>query len=274
MSAPTGGPLPSLRVGRPSTEARPARRLVLSAAEWTVLADGRLPDAPPGFGPAEIERVDAGAAVAALVERGVITPDAEPVPAVAAQLVVLRRPAVTVRLDVDGRGGARRTWIAVGSGVVVSVLTAVDGGVELSVAPAVRLGEELARAVPDAASVTGAGEESAGSRPPAGRVPWVVLADEPDAHRAADADDLALVQDLERRTAGSLTCLVLGRTGEQVGAGQVSWLATDAGWVGLRPRPDGSPQRMVDLVPVEPADLGTWLAPTLAALLEGSDEQS
>ena len=44
--------------------------------------------------------------------------------------------------------------------------------------------------------------------------------------------------------------------------------------MGLRPRLDGSPRQMVDLVPVQPADLGTWLAPTVAALLEGSDEQS
>jgi hypothetical protein len=55
--------------------------------------------------------------------------------------------------------------------------------------------------------------------------------------------------------------------------GQVAWLATDAGWVGLRPRLDGAPRRMVDLVPVEPADLGTWVAPPVAALLEADDDQ-
>jgi hypothetical protein len=52
----------------------------------------------------------------------------------------------------------------------------------------------------------------------------------------------------------------------------VSWLATDGGWVGLRPLPDGSPRRLVDVVPVQPTDLGTWVAPAVAALLEASDE--
>lgn len=265
-------PLPSLRVGGAGApDAPPARRLVLSAAEWAVLAEGRLPDASSGFAPAPVEPADRAAAVAALVERGVVTPDVEPVPAVAAQLIVLRRPAATVRLDVDGRGGVRRAWFAVGSGVVVGVLTAGEGGVELSLAPAVRLGEELARAVPEAAAVTGA-DPDAGAPPPAGRMPWVLLAGEPNASGPAGDDEVALVQELERRTAGSLTCLVLGRAGEQVGAGQVSWLATGAGWVGLQPHPDGARQRMVDLVPVRPADLGTWLAPTLAPLLERSDD--
>jgi hypothetical protein len=33
---------------------------------------------------------------------------------------------------------------------------------------------------------------------------------------------------------------------------------------------DVSRRRLVDVVPVEPTDLGTWVAPTVAALLEGS----
>ena len=85
---------------------------------------------------------------------------------------------------------------------------------------------------------------------------------------APSPDEAALAEELLRRTAGSLSCLVLGRAGSAVGAGQVSWLATDGGWVGLRPVLDGSPRRLVDVVPVQPADLGTWVAPAVAALLE------
>ena len=182
----------------------------------------------------------------------------------------VRSAQVTLRLDVDGRGGARRAWFAVGSGMVVGVLALAGGGVELSLAPGVRLGAELTRAVPDAATLTAGQAPGEGTPPLVGRVPLALLADAPDGDEAADDGDLALVQDLERRTAGSLDCLVLGHTGEHVGAAQVSWLATDTGWVGLRPVLD-PPRRLVDLVPVEPADLGTWVAPAVAALLEASD---
>lgn len=248
-----------------------ARRLTLGPAEWAVLAAGALPDAPPGFAPASPEPAQRAAAVSALAGRGVLAAGgAGPVPAVEAQLEVLRRPAVTLRLDVEGPGGARRAWFAVGAGVVVGVLAVAGGGVELSLAPAVRLGEELARAVPDAVTVTG--RAPGPDLPPLdGRVPLALLAGEPDAETGAD--DLALVQSLEQRTAGSLACLVLGRSGGELAAGQVSWLATDTGWLGLRPHLEGSPRLLVDLVPVRPVDLGTWLAPTLAPLLEGSDEQ-
>ena len=273
VNAP-GGPLPSLTVGRAAARPGPARRLVLSAAEWAVLVRDRLPDPLPGFAPAAVEPADERAAAADLVARGVLQAgDRRPVAAVAAQLEVLLRPAVTLRVHVHGPGGERRAWLAVGTGVVVGVLTLAAGGVELSLAPVVRLGAELVRAVPDAVSVTGHPPPGEGTPRPVGRVPLALLADARDADGPADDDERAVVRDLERRTAGSLDCLVLGRTGGQLGAGQVCWLATDAGWVGLRPVLDGGPRRQVDLVPVEPAELGTWVAPTVAALLEGTDGQ-
>ena len=234
---------------------------------------GRLPDPVTGFEPVPVEPADERAAAADLVARGVLqADDGRPVAAVGAQLEVLLRPAVILRVHVRGPGGERRAWLAVGTGVVVGVRT-LAAGVELSLAPAVRLGAELARAVPDAASVTGHPPPGEATPRPVGRVPLALLVDARDADGPADDDEHAAERDLEHRTAGSLDCLVLGRTGGRLGAGQVSWLATDAGWVGLRPVLDGGPRRLVDLVPVEPAELGTWVAPTVAALLEGSDGQ-
>jgi hypothetical protein len=243
----------------------PARRLVLTGAEWAVLVAGRLAAPAPGFAPAPVAPADEDAAAQALVTRGVATRTAdgapEPVPPVAVNLDLLDRPLLTVRLDVTVRGGERHAWLAVGSGLLAAVVTLPGGRFELSMAPAVRLGTELARAVPDAAG---------SAAPLVGSLPLTLLGDA--ATDDAGPADVELAAALERRTLGSLSCLVLGRAGDALGAGQVSWLATDAGWLGLRPRLDGSSERVVDLVPVEPADLGTWVAPTVAGLLEAADE--
>ncbi|MEE6258080.1 hypothetical protein [Plantactinospora sonchi] len=56
-----------------------------------------------------------------------------------------------------------------------------------------------------------------------------------------------------------------------LGVGQVVWLATDDGWLGIRPAPDGSGRRLVELGPVHRAEIGAWLAPYLAAILESGD---
>jgi hypothetical protein len=280
---PAGLDITVRRGGRPREAVSPARRLTLTRAEWAVLADGWRIGLPPGFAVAQVAVAERDEAVASLVGRGVLLPaEAEgpvgPVPAVARTLEVLRRPVLSVRLDVAGRGGARHGWFAVGSGLVAGVLTLPGGGIELSLAPDVRLGGELARAVPDAAAVAGPGfpDEPAGTGAvPSGRLPLGLLDDvawPPAGGTEPSPDEAALAEELLRRTAGSLSCLVLGRAGTAVGAGQVSWLATDGGWVGLRPVLDGSTGRLVDVLPVQPADLGTWVAPAVAALLEASDE--
>ena len=272
------GPRPTVR--RAGAAPRPltsVRRLLLDAAEWALLGEDRLPTAPPGFSPGPLDDADRARAIAGLTRSGVLRPQGEqPVPAVAAQLAVLRRPLLTLRLDVDGRDGGLRGWFAVGDEVLVGVLTRPAGGVELSLSPAVRLGEELTRAVPDVTAVTGSAAVPSAGRAPlplTGRLPLALLQD--PAAPSPDAGSTALAAELAERTAGSLSCLVLGPAGDQqLGAGQVSWLATDAGWLGLRPVLDGSPERWVDLVPVTPPDLGAWVAPTVAALLEATDEQS
>lgn len=270
----TAGPVGARAPG----PAAPARRLVLTAAEWAALGTGRLADPPPAFAvPPAAARPDA---VASLIRRGLLLPatgtnPTEPLPAVGVNLEVLCRPVLSVRLDVTGRGGARSGWFVVASGLTAGLLSLPAGGVELSLAPDVRLGAELARAVPDASAVVGAGFPDEPAAVPSGRLPLALLDDlasPPDAAPIPGRGEMALAEELLRRTAGSLSCLVMGRAGESVGAGQVSWLATDAGWVGLRPLADGSPRRLVDVVPVQPADLGGWVAPTVAALLEGSDD--
>ena len=252
------------------------RRLTLTAGEWAVLTEGRLGSVPGAFAPVALTPEHRDGALASLLgEQVVVAADGAPVPAVAAQLEVLRRPLLTLRLEIGGRAGARQGWFAVGAGMVAGVLTLGGGRTELSLAPEVRLGQELARAVPEAGAVTGPWpdhREPSGGVPLTGQLPLALLEDRPSP--GSTPEELGLAQELERRTAGSLSCLVLGRTGSGLGAGQVSWLATDAGWIGLRPRPDGSARRPVDLVPVEPADLGTWVAPTVAALLEASVGQS
>lgn len=269
----TGGEVRiTVRTGTaPPAPSAPARRLVLTAAEWAVLVEGRLGGLPPVFRPRPVGHAERDLAVAALIRRGVLRSRcgvAEPVPAVAADLAVLHSPLLTVRLAVDGRGGARHGWFAVGAGGVVVVLTLPDGGVELSLAPAARLGAELSRAVPEAAVVTGSA--TGGGAPPAGVLPLHLLDAAPPGEQAPPptAAEAALAGELLRRTAGSLSCLVLGRTGSSIGAGQVSWLATDGGWVGLRPRSATASPRLVEVVPVRPADLGVEIAPTVAALLE------
>ncbi|WP_130504162.1 hypothetical protein [Blastococcus saxobsidens] len=252
------------------------RRLTLTAGEWAVLTDGRVGTAPGAFAPVAMTPEDRDGALASLARAAVVdAADGAPVPAVAAQLQLLRRPLLTLRLQISGRAGIRQGWFAVRSGVVAGVLTLADGRRELSLAPEVRLGPELARAVPAAGEVTGpwpAEQEPGDGMPLTGQLPLALLEDRPSP--GSTPEELALAQELERRAAGSLSCLVLGRAGGGMAAGQVSWLATDTGWTGLRPRPDGSARRPVDLVPVEPADLGTWVTPTVAALLEGTDEQS
>lgn len=250
------------------------RRLTLAADEWAVLTHGRVGAAPRAFAPATITPAERNRALGSLVRGQVVEADGAPVPVVAAQLDVLSRPLFTLLLEISGRAEARQGWFAVGAGMVAGVLLLPGGRTELSLAPEVRLGAELGRAVPGVGDVTGPWPADPGPRdglPLSGQLPLALLQDRPSP--GSTPEELAVTRQLERRTAGSLSCLVLGRAGGGPVAGQVSWLATDTGWIGLRPRPGGSARRPVDLVPVQPADLGVWVGPTVAALLEATDEQ-
>lgn len=173
-----------------------------------------------------------------------------------------------------------------------------ESAVELSLFAAVHLGQELLRAVPEAPEEGVsevqirrglAGEPSAAQV--RGHLPLAALAEygiiaglTGPSDLAADlsltGQQAALTAGIETRTVGVLRCLVVKggidvpSPADIVLAGQVVWLLTDAGWVGIRSSPDDSGRQMVDLVPVSRQQIGSWLAPYLARILEAADDRS
>jgi hypothetical protein len=79
------------------------------------------------------------------------------------------------------------------------------------------------------------------------------------------AEQAKLARQVASRTNGALVSDITARVGNEVRAGRVSWLHTDAGWSGIRP----ASNRMVELEPVDRADLGVWVAPFVAEALNG-----
>jgi hypothetical protein len=276
----------------------PAHRLVLTAAEWGVLArhaPGQLPPdvAPPVPSAAVPPDLSAGWRVAArgLVARGVLTPDSgdpldlAPVPAVAANLALLSDPAVWLRVEVGLGAVGVRAVFTVGEQLGASLFTLADGAVELSMFPGERLGWELVRAVPTPAQLVEAGGRLRRAlAPPApvrldGVLPLALLDDAPafggqstSDHSLSDVDSRRL-RAVREQTIGVLNGQVYGRTGEGVAVGQVVWLATVDGWVGLEPVPGNGPP-LVRLTSVAREDLGTWVAPYVASVLEGEHERA
>lgn len=278
----------------------PAHRLLLSAPEWALLvhASGLRP--PPGFDPGDPPTDSLPETASALADRGVVTTDSDnptgygPVGPVAANLATLAAAGAIVQLEVStGDQGTRAVFAVVGN--VGSGLIALGyGGVELSMFASVTLGGELIRAVPAAHEL--AGTRSAlldqalggdgGGRDLSGRLPLAALAEYGQAGELAGASGRQqvvsalgltaaqawLVEQVNSRTTRVLRAVVTGRVGDGVGLGQVVWLATDDGWVGLRPNPDGSGRRMVAVEPVDREDIGVWLAPYLARILADADE--
>jgi hypothetical protein len=274
----------------------PAVRLALSAAEAAALATVSGMTLPPGFVADDPPAVDLDAATDALVARGVLTRNGnQVVPSIAANLAVLAAPVATVRVELSAHGRGLRAVYAVAGQLGASLFARPAGGVELSLFTGDALGRELLRAVPEPDTLTTAdarmraalGGLARHDEPLVGRLPLAALAeagaidlvtghDDPQtlaADLALTPDDQALVAQVVRRTTGVLFCLVSGRRGDDLLAGEVVWLATDAGWIGLRPDPNDDGRRLVDLVPVAREDVGEWLAPPLAQILEAADGQ-
>jgi hypothetical protein len=243
--------------------------LSLNGPQWSVLCrTAGLPE-PSGFGPTRaVSEDELASARAALTEQGVLDDAGEAGlhPSLSANLAIWAMPAVIVRVDVWMRDRGLRAAYAVQGQLGASLFTLADDGVELSLFAAADLGFELRRCVPDLpADTVGRSTMSrlvpgTGSARVHGRLPLAVLTD-----GAVPGDEV------RGRTVGVLQCLAVGGppgdTGSAV-AGNVVWVATDAGWVGVSPHPDGTGRRLVDLVPVQPEAIGGWLAPHLARILE------
>ena len=257
-----------------------ARRLVLTTAEVAALAAAAGVVLPSGF-PADPN----AAAEASLAARGLVVGDPpRPVPALATTLGVLGRPTVGVRVEVAGQGLGLRAVYAVAGPLGAGLLTLPGEQVELSVFPAEAVGRELIRAVPEPDAFGGGrtrvsavlGREDAVSL--AGRLPLAALEHfdhldrfgGPDATRALGLTQAQarLAQRLTDSGTATLRALVTGHADDDAYVGQVVWIATGQGWVGIRPIPDETGQRMVELVPVARHDIGVWLAPAIAELVE------
>lgn len=275
------------------TTAPAAHRLRLTGPQWTVLCRVAGMTPPPDFAPAAPPQAgtddDAAAGqaevVGELVELRVLVGPDQVHPSVAANLTVLARPAAVVRAEASiGTDGLRAAFAVRGS-LGASLFAQEHGGVELSMFPSVRLGYELIRCVPETPPRPGLdiAEGLRGNVPVPGRVPLLALGGrdpglEPLAMSAAESE---LAQYLNAHTVGGLRCVVAGpaipvRDGATADratlAGAVVWWLTTAGWVGLRPVPDGSGRQVVEVAPVRREEIGSWLAPYLAAILEVNDE--
>ncbi len=274
-----------------------ARRLTLTGPQWTMLCRVAGVATPPGFGPLADRTDDAASAphapfddvavVRELIDLGAVASVDRVHPSVAANLAILARPAAAVRAEVSVGTAGQRAVFAVRGSLGASLFAREGEGVELSMFSSTRLGYELIRCVPDATETpqsTNVDALWAGAAPVPGRLPLLVLGDQAPGReqplRLTDAE-AALARYLSAQTIGVLHCVAMGPAtpvpspgddGSAAPAGAVVWWLTNSGWVGLRPSPDGSGRRMVEVVPVRREELGSWLAPYLARILEVADE--
>ncbi|MGI5145119.1 hypothetical protein ACQEVC_01745 [Plantactinospora sp. CA-294935] len=274
----------------------PAHRLVLSAPEWTLLVRRTGLAPPPGFVvPDEPEPDILRVAGEALAARGVVTVDDDPaecrpVEPVLANLATFVAARAVIQVEASVQGRSTRAVLAVAGPAGAALVGLADGAVELSMFEAVALGRELIRVVPAerdlAGTTTRLGQAlGGGDSRVSGRLPLAALAEytrsgdlagaagraEAVAALGLTAAQVRLVEQVQARATGVLRVLVSGRSGPGVGMAQVVWLATEDGWLGLRPEPDGSGRRMVSMRPVAREEIGMWLAPYLGQLVEGGD---
>jgi len=248
------------------------RRLVLSATDFESLVRRAGVRLPPPF---SVESLPAES-------------DGESVhPSLAANLALLARPDLLVRVDADLTSGVSRAVFAVAGLTGASLFAREDGAVELSMFAGTWLGKELIRAVPEPPTI-GVGPslapDDAEPRWAGRRVGRTALTEYAATRRLvgpreaaaalgltdADAD---LVAELTDRTRGTLRALVHGRphgADRAVLVGRVVWVATDAGWYELAP----SDVDEVELVPVTRERIGTRLAPMIAQVLAEVDDDA
>jgi hypothetical protein len=259
-------------------------RLTLTAAEYATLVARMGLSMPPEWHPAP----DLPNATDSLVHKGVFTGSGDLVkihPSVEANLRIIAGPQIM--FDTTATAGSRgsRSLHSIAGHLGASLFALPDAGVELSMFAAVDLGRELVRAVP---AEIGGGIGSmldgpAAESPLRGTVPLTALHElgVADLLRPADPEAPAFVLaelrlpkaeaefavEVVRRTDGVLRCLVTALVGNGVNSAQVTWLHSDAGWVGIRPAAIGTERKLVDLEPVDRAELGVWVAPYVAEAL-------
>lgn len=257
-----------------------AHRLVLSAEEFGVLVRSTGLAMPPGFAPQPGQ--SSAPACRSLRAKGVLD-DAENVHrSVLANLRVLAAPRLLIHTDVAGLPPAPglRSVHAIAGPLGASLFACSDGAVELSLFAATELGTELVRAVPVPARERIA-ESLASPRALRGPLPLAALEAVGALVHSGDRAALTTVADalqlspseLDRvvlaaeRTSGVLRVLVSGVHGAARLVGQVTWLSTSDGWVGVRPSPSSARDRMVTLEPVTRERIGAWVAPFVAEVL-------
>lgn len=237
-----------------------ARRLLLSATALELLRRRALQPPltlPPGFAlvpasaSADTAEADIATTLATLVRDGVAVPDPggdwAVHPSVAGDLHVLAVPELAVTIRAARPGLEVTACLAVSGPRGAGLLRTGATAVQLSAFAATGLADELARVVP--APVPGA------DRTTAEEVPLDSLLD-----RAGSP--------WHDRVTGTLhATLVTGSRPDRAAGvvGSVEWVWDGAGWTGLQALPSRGGRPWVRLLPVEPADLGGWVAPLVAA---------
>ncbi len=267
------------------TEAPAAHRITLTAGEYAALIAKLDVSLPPDWEPAP--DITTGREDETLLDKGVYRGAGDLVtvhPSIEVNLRVLAGPQIM--FDSTATIGARgsRSLHAVAGELGASLFALPDAGVELSMFAAVDLGRELVRAVPaEEAGIGSALDDTDPAEPLRGTVPLAALHElgVADLLREADPDapgyvlaelklpkaEAEFALEVVRRADGVLRCLVTALVGGGVHSAQVTWLHTDAGWVGVRPAATGASRKLVELVPVAREELGVWVTPFVAEAL-------
>lgn len=270
----------------PTTQAPAPHRLVLSTAEFAYLVAKTGMEMPPEWRPNP--DTPFGLAESELTKKRVVQgtgDEAEVHRSVQVNLGILANPQVMLDTTVSIAGKGLRSVHAVSGPLGASLFALADGAVELSMFAAVHLGRELIRAVPPDSATTGISSALGESAPDPlrGTVSLTALHEMGVARLMREADpgvQSAVLDKLDlpaaeakvalqaaNRSDGALRCQLTGKAGGRIASDQVTWLHTDAGWSGITPVPDGSGRKLVKLEPAAREDIGTWVAPFVAAAL-------
>ena len=260
-----------------------ARRLLLRMDEFAALCADLTAELPVAFVP--VPTADAStvasstvgsSAVASLLEvartclteRG-ITGNAYDAVAANLRLFAAAHIVITVDVVVDDESLLGLVCLADHGGA--TLVHTQGGAVELSLWDIGNLAIELGRVVPPSTAST-----RATSRAVDAHALVTALALDTGGHhevavQALRREGLSLLEAADvlavaATTYGSMHCVVTDRDSrrpQEVTVAHVVWILTRDGWLGLRRQARGA----IEMTPVSPADLGTFVAPFLAATI-------